>query len=68
MIEVQLYGLWAADEQKVSNNEDRKLFAEAARAAKDTAPRAAYYTLQLGCLASLKRRLEARLQYDSFRS
>ncbi|MBW4472704.1 MAG: hypothetical protein KME45_20360 [Stenomitos rutilans HA7619-LM2] len=56
MTEAQLYALLDSYEEKVSNDEDRKLFAEAVRAAKASAPRSAYLTLWICCVESLKRR------------
>ncbi len=64
MTDDQLYVLLASYEQKVSHHEDRALFAEAVRAAKASALRAAYFTLWLCCVASLKRRLSDRAKHE----
>lgn len=64
MTEDQLYALLDSYEQRVSNREDRELFVEAVRAAKASAPRAAYFTLWICCVESLKRRFEDVLKQD----
>ena len=64
MTDDQLYVLLASYEQKVSHHEDRALFAEAVRAAKASALRAAYFTLWLCCVASLQRRLRDRAKQE----
>ncbi|MBW4692599.1 MAG: hypothetical protein KME27_12625 [Lyngbya sp. HA4199-MV5] len=65
MTKAQLYTLLAADEQKVTSDEDSKLGAAAMRAAQASGPRAADFTLWIGWMASLKRRLRACLQHDA---
>jgi hypothetical protein len=64
MTDDQLYVLLASYEQKVSHHEDRALFAEAVRAAKASALRAAYFTLWLCCVTSLQRRLSDRAKHE----
>lgn len=52
-------------EKKIAKNEDRKLFAEAVRTAKASAPRAVYFTLWICWVESLKRRFGELLKCDS---
>lgn len=64
MTEEQLHALLDSYEKRVPNSEDRKLFAEAIRAAKASAPRAAYFTLWICCVESLKRRFKELSKYN----
>ncbi len=64
MTKEQLYALLDSYEKRVSNSKDRELFVEAVTAAKASAPRAAYFTLWVCCVESLKRRFEDVLKQD----
>lgn len=64
MTKEQLHALLDSYEQRVSNSEDKKLFAEAVRAAKASALRAAYLTLWICCVESIKRRFQELSKHD----
>lgn len=65
MTEEQLHQILDAYVAKVLNNYDKVLFAESVQAAKASALRAAYITLWLSCVESLRRKLQELAVHDA---